>query len=82
MSSHEIRSSGIVRAITKSNTVDIPKVDGMLPRAICCGTAGTITFLDATNTTITNYPLQQGYNPIKPLRILDAGTASDLWALY
>jgi hypothetical protein len=82
MSSNEVRSSGIVRPIVKSDTVDIPTVAGLSLRAVCCGSPGTITFLDATNTTITNFPVQAGYNPIKPVRILDAGTASDLWALY
>lgn len=82
MSSNEIRSSGIVRAITKSDTVDIPAVNGLLPRAIVCGTAGTLTFLDATGATVTNFPCQQGYNPIKPVRVLNSGTATDLWALF
>jgi hypothetical protein len=82
MSSHELRSSGIVRAITKSDTVDIPRVDGMEHRAIWVGTAGTLTFLDATGRTVTNFPAVQGLNQIKPVRILNSGTATDLWALY
>ena len=82
MSSHEIRSSGIIRPITKSDTVDIPRVDGMSHRAIYCGTAGTLTFLDATGYTVTDFPCQAGVNMIKPVRILNSGTATDLWALY
>lgn len=82
MSSHEIRSSGVIRKVTKSDTVDIPLVDGQGPRAIVCGTAGTCTFLDATNTLCTDFPLQAGVNMIKPLRILTGGTADDIWALF
>lgn len=80
--SNEIRTSGIVRAITKSDTVDIPQINGMSIRAVFCGTAGTCSFLDATNTLVTDFPLQVGVNPIKPMRILNSGTAANLWALY
>jgi hypothetical protein len=82
MSAHEIRSSGIVRAITKSDSTDIAKVNGMELRAIWVGTAGTLTFIDWTGQTITNFPAQVGLNQIKPVRILNSGTATDLWALY
>lgn len=31
--------------------------------------------------TFTNFPLQQGYNPIR-VRIWSAGAATDVWGLY
>jgi hypothetical protein len=51
------------------------------PRALVCGTAGTLTGEDADGNTITSYPLQQGYNPIR-IRSWSAGTATDVWGLY
>ena len=71
--------AGTIAPITRSDTVDFPLG---LCRAILCGTEGTATLKDATGTTRTLVPLQKGYNPIRACRILLAGTASDLWALY
>ena len=71
--------SGVVRPVTKSDSVDLP--DG-IPRAICVGTAGTLNFIDSSGTEITSFPAQQGYNPIYPKRIKTGGTATDIWALY
>lgn len=51
-------------------------------RALCCGTPGTVNMTDSTGTAVTNYPLQQGYNPIKPQSLQAGGTADDIWALY
>jgi hypothetical protein len=31
---------------------------------------------------LTNYPAQQGYNPIRLRQIKTGGTASDIWLLY
>ena len=50
-------------------------------RALLCGTAGTFTGVDASGATLTNLPLQQGYNPIQ-VTVWSAGTADDVWALY
>lgn len=57
---------------------DIP---GGAPNSICCGTAGTFTGMDMDGNTITNFPLQQGYNPIRP-KIWSGGTATDVWGLW
>lgn len=51
------------------------------PYAIVCGTAGTFTGVDMDGNTFTNFPLQQGYNPIR-VRIWSAGAATDVWGLY
>lgn len=52
-----------------------------VPRSIVCGVAGTFTGEDAYGNTVTNYPLQQGYNPIRP-RKWTGGAATDVWGLY
>lgn len=57
------------------------EIVGGCPNSICCGTAGTFTGVDMDGNTFTNYPLQQGYNPIR-VKIWSAGTASDVWGLW
>lgn len=52
-----------------------------LCRALCVGTAGTGTLIDASGGTATDYPLQQGYNPIRCTKVT-FGTVNDVWALY
>ncbi len=79
---NQSRPSGLIRAVTKSNTVDVDKINNLWPRALLVGTAGTATIIDASGQTCTSIPLQQGYNPISVQRVLNTGTASDIWALY
>lgn len=50
-------------------------------RALCVGTAGTATLIDAEGNTATNYPLQVGYNPIRVSKVT-YGTAANVWRLY
>ncbi|KRQ99259.1 hypothetical protein [Bradyrhizobium valentinum] len=50
-------------------------------RALLVGTAGTATIVDADGDTATDYPLQQGYNPIRATKVT-LGTANNVWALY
>ena len=71
-----------IRAVTKSDTVDIETVNRRYPRALLVGTAGTATVIDWGGATATDIPLQAGYNPISVRRVLTGGTASDIWALY
>ena len=78
----ESRPSGTIRAVTKSDTVNITQIDGRWPRALLVGTAGTATVIDATGATCTSIPLQAGYNPISVQRVNNTGTASDIWALF
>jgi hypothetical protein len=68
-----------IAAIVKSDTTDLP---GGVCRAILAGTAGSANLIDATGNTVTNFPLQQGYNPVGVSRVLTGGTADNLWALY
>lgn len=68
-----------VVAITKNNNADLP--DGTC-QAFVCGAAGTLSFIDAYGNTVTNYPAQAGYNPVMLKRVLEGGTADNLWALY
>ena len=65
--------------ITPNDTSDLP--DGVC-RALLIGVAGTVNLIDASGTTRSGVPLQQGFNPIGVQRVLTGGTASNLWALY
>ena len=76
------RPSGMIRAVVKSNTVDVAIINGEWPRALLVGTAGTATITDGSGTTLTDVPLQVGYNPISVQRVWNSGTASNIWALY
>lgn len=66
-------------AVTKSDTVDLT---GGECRALLVGTAGTAKVTTAGGDTVTDIPLQAGYNPIRVTRVWNSGTASDIWALY
>jgi hypothetical protein len=68
-----------IKAVTKSDTLDLP--DGAC-RALLVGTAGTATVIDAEGNTATSIPLQQGYNPLSVTRVKAGGTADNIWALY
>jgi len=50
-------------------------------RALLVGTAGTGTLVDASGSTATDVPLQQGYNPLQVTKVT-FGTVNDVWALY
>jgi hypothetical protein len=80
--SNQTRPSGCLRKVTKSDSVDLPTIDGMWPRALLVGTGGTATIIDGSGVTCANVPLQQGINPISIRRVLTGGTADDIWALY
>ena len=66
--------------------VSVTKAASDLPDGVCrgilCGTAGTVNLIDMYGNTISDYPLQQGYNPIRVKRVSTGGTADDIWALY
>lgn len=50
--------------------------------SILCGTAGAASVVSAEGVTLT-IPLQQGYNPIRCIRVNATGTtAANLVALY
>jgi hypothetical protein len=57
-----------------------------LPSGICrcllVGIAGTANLVDASGTTRNNVPLQVGYNPLRVSKVLNGGTANDIWVLY
>jgi hypothetical protein len=69
-----------------SRVVAVVKANQDLPNgtasALLVGTAGTAELMDATGATISNVPLQVGYNPIRVKQVRIGGTASDIWALY
>lgn len=79
--SDELRVSGIWRAITKSDSADIPRVSGLPIRAIYVGTAGTATLMDATGQ-VEDFILPQGVHPLRPKRVMEGGDADDMLALY
>ena len=54
-------------------------------RAILATTAGVANITQPDGTVRANYPLQEGYNPIRAIVIIapSAGTAATgVWALY
>lgn len=69
-----------IKKIYKMTKSDTTMLDPS-PRAVNCGTAGTCTFWDGDGNLCTDYPLQQGYNPIEMTKLLTGGTADDIWAL-
>lgn len=79
--SDELRVSGIWRAVSKSDTDDIPRVSGLPVRAIYVGTAGTASLMDATGH-VEEFVLGQGVHPLRPKRIMDSGDADDMKVLY
>lgn len=64
----------------------IEKGAGAIPegptRALLCGTAGTANLTTAAGDELVNYPLQQGYNPIRVTHVKTGGTAGDIWGLW
>jgi hypothetical protein len=75
---NETRPSGRIRAVTKADS----NLPGGETRALVAGTAGTANLMDLDGNIIPNFPLQQGYNPLKVIQVRTGGTASDIWALY
>jgi hypothetical protein len=77
------RPSGRIVPVTKSNsTVLSDGGHGSTVRGLCCGTPGTVNLIDMAGNTISDFPLQQGYNPISVQKVLTSGSADDIWALY
>lgn len=67
--------------VSASDTVNI-NGDGTPCRGLLVGTAGAADLVDATGTLRSAVPLQQGYNPIRVIRInLTNLGASNIWAL-
>lgn len=73
--------SGAARIIKQDALTGAPLVGGTC-RALCVGTAGTATFIDADGNICTDYPLQVGYNPIQVQQITTLTTAANVWALW
>jgi len=72
-------TAGKIRAITKDDNNDLP---GGRCLAIKCDSAGTVNFVDATDTLVSPYTLEVGYHNISVKRVKLGGTATGLWALY
>jgi hypothetical protein len=49
--------------------------------ALLCGTAGTATITMAGGSILTDFPLQQGWNPMQATKVV-LGTASNVWAMW
>jgi hypothetical protein len=64
----------------------VTKADSALPGGVCkalwVGTAGTANLMDENGTTLTDFPLVVGLNPIRLQQVRTGGTAGDIWALY
>jgi hypothetical protein len=68
-----------LRKVTGAIAGDLPEGPA---RGLLVGTAGTATFKDGTQTTCTDVPLQEGYNPLGVAGGLTLGTAANVWLLY
>lgn len=77
--------SGPLGAMTSASRVE-PVTKGVALSGTCrglnIGVAGTLNFVDGEGNTRTNYPAQQGYNPILVQAVNAGGTSNDIWALY
>lgn len=51
-------------------------------RAIQADIADTITFVDTTGTSVANFPVFPGPNPVQTTDVTAATGAVKLWALY
>lgn len=64
----------------------VVKAEADLPggtcKALLVGVAGTANLVDADGGVRAAVPLQQGYNPLRCVRVATGGTATDIWALY
>lgn len=69
--------SGRAVKLTKADDTDIS-----VPRALWVGTAGTANLVDERGNTLANFPLKEGYNPIRIKQFETGGTADDVWGLY
>lgn len=73
-------TSDSTRSVTRGQAV----VDGesfAASVALVCGTAGTATITMANGSVLTNFPLQQGWNPMQATKVA-LGSASNVWAMY
>ena len=73
-----LSSSGKIVAVTKADS----NLPSGVTKALLVGTAGTANLMDEDGNTVTNVPLQAGYNPLRVSQVRTGGTASDIWALY
>lgn len=74
-------TAGKIAAITPSDTEDLP--DGRC-YALLSDIDGLVNVIDSAGNTISNLPMQAGYNPISVSRIKTGGDVAsmNLFALY
>jgi hypothetical protein len=73
-------SSGSESPITQAWTIT-PDDDtdlSVVPRCLILDQAGTVRMVPAGGSTAVSVPLQAGFNPIRPSRVLSTGTTSGL----
>lgn len=63
--------------LTKADDTNIT-----VPRGLWVGTSGTANLVDERGNECANFPLLQGYNPIRISQLETGGTADDIWAMY
>lgn len=69
---------------TRSTTRGVKVVSGEMfdaSVALVCGVGGTATIMMANGGSLTDFPLQQGWNPMQAVKVT-FGTADDIWAMY
>lgn len=69
--------TGRLAKLTKADdtTIDIP-------RGLWVGSAGTANMVDEQGNVLADFPLKEGYNPIRISQLETGGTADDIWGMY
>lgn len=76
--SNPIGPSGRLVKLTKADS----DLAGGVSRALWVGTAGTANIVDEHGSTLTDFPLLVGLNPIRVLQVKTGGTADNILAMY
>jgi hypothetical protein len=71
-----LQTSGRFVKLTKA------AADIAVPRGLWVGTAGTANITDEAGTAHSDFPLKEGFNPVRIKRLATSGTADDIWGLY
>ncbi len=69
---------------TARDVVKLTKGAGEIPvtRALYVATEGTMNFVTADGTTVSDFPALAGVLPLQIIELLASGTADDIWGLY
>lgn len=69
--------TGRLVQLTKADDTDID-----IPRGLWVGTAGSANLVDEHGNVLSDFPLKEGYNPVRIRQLETGGTADDIWGMY